>query len=328
MTWAADLDSPNESTRHAAHRAITTLGSGAVPTLRRVVRRPDSLLATAALRLQRRWPGDLSRRLATWTQPYNAPLARGDALRALQVLGPTSVSAMPDVLALLTGPTNRIGGILERRLAQDTLGCWGAPALPALSNALATASDPADQMQLITSLTRVGPPAASALPLVLQTIDRLDNQPSDRLGVAFLRSLGPEAGPQFFNSLAPAQPNTNSPLPRVRLLGLVLAEDQAFRRRALDLFPIQPPPVQGLLAPALVQTRLEPRRVALTLARAFLTTDEPLNPAIGQWLKATAPAETLLVWFTNEPPQIRRRLETLLAHDAGQSSVARIPTLP
>jgi hypothetical protein len=311
MTWAAELSDPDPAVSAAARRAILALGPRAIPTLRRVLGKGDPLLARMLVNLQGRWPGNPTGRLLGRLQPYSASLARGDALRALGVLGPVAAPAVADIARLAGGVAGRFDGPAEQSVAAATLGALGPVALPALTNALAATRDPDRRVHLIAALGRLGPAAAPALPDVLAAVDGLDSQPGDRSGVAFVRSVGPEAAPVLLARLAAVASESNLSPATLRVLGLAVAEDIAFRRRVLDAFSGQPSRVQGLVAPVLVDARIEPRRVAITLGRALATTNETARPTIEACLRDLAPAGALAEWFASEPEAVRRRVEAL-----------------
>lgn len=93
--WAIDLNSSFAAERREAKEAIAGFDAAALPSLERLLRTHDPLLARGLNRFGPRLPARWNRWLSRWIHPLEAPFKRSSAVEALGLMGPRAAPAVP-----------------------------------------------------------------------------------------------------------------------------------------------------------------------------------------------------------------------------------------
>ena len=248
--WALALNSAG--TQRQAEEVILSLGSNAVPSLVRLLRTPDPILARTVKAIGRRTPDKLSRVLYQMVNPFAAPAQRARAAQALRILGPAAISALPALTNALSDDQT------VSWYAALTLAQLGEPGITALSGALPK-SAPAQAGYICYALGTQGPSASNAIPVLATVMETGPAQVAERAASA-LADIGRLAVPRLLqtlehpdpavrilaiNALARLGPPARAALPR---LIDVAKEDQAIVRvMAIDALPKIRPTGAGLV---------------------------------------------------------------------------------
>ena len=126
--WAHELYSSFEPRgTNAAAAAFQTMGSNAVPDLQALLYSQDPFYEKALLKFARYLPTRIRVYLFQKIRPGNAIEYRLGAIRALGVIGPDAVAALPDLLATLADSDSRV-----RWMTAQTIALLGPEAVAAL----------------------------------------------------------------------------------------------------------------------------------------------------------------------------------------------------
>lgn len=156
--WAAQLYATYEpSGTNAAATAFRAMGSDAVPALRSLINLRDPLYEKALLKYSRYVPTKARVYLYQKLKPGRAIEYRLGAIRALGVLGPTAIDALPEMLAALGDVDGRV-----RWLTAQTISRLGPDAI----QALIPLTTNADANLRHTTVYALGEAQTNALPAV------------------------------------------------------------------------------------------------------------------------------------------------------------------
>lgn len=187
--WAADLF-PNFDPRgtNEALQAIRALSANAVPALRSQLQAREPFYEKPFVQNAGRIPVSTRRYLYQKIEPGQSFVGRLTAARALGVIGPAAVAAVPDLIASLKDPTGEI-----RWAAAEALSRLGVPGLSALA-AVATNENAMLRQAAVYGLGEAGTNAAPSAGVIIDRV--LD--PDESVGASALealRRIGPAAVP-------------------------------------------------------------------------------------------------------------------------------------
>jgi HEAT repeat protein len=208
--------------RYIAVKALGEMGTNAtpaIPTLKKLERGDDPMLASAARAALVLIQNQSIEAIATDYFDYQTPTNSSNAFGLLLELGPHAKSAVPRVLEELqsTNGRVRIGAALVLR----HIGVESPECVPVFTNLL---SDPDRLMRIagIDGLANCGPMATSAAPAVVELLEDPESLCRSSALIYLLRVIPPQA---FAPYRLMVQGATNDPDQMVRLLaGRVLQE--------------------------------------------------------------------------------------------------------
>lgn len=238
--WAQQLYATYEPTgTNAAAVAVRAMGSNAVPPLRSLLRLHDPLYEKALLKYARYLPAKPRGYLFQKINPGRTIEYRLGAVRALGVLGPVAIEALPDLVTAMGEPDTRI-----RWTTAQTLFRLGPEAIAALIP-LATNGDVNLRHAAVYALGEARTNALPAVPALIRC--SLDTNESVRASALYsLSRVGFVAVPQV---LEIAATETDPQL-----------QNAAFRA----LVALRPPPGRSLNSNLMISTNTpEIRRRAL-----------------------------------------------------------------
>jgi hypothetical protein len=238
--WAQQLYATYEPTgTNAAAVAFRAMGSNAVPPLRSLLHLRDPLYEKPLLKYARYLPAKPRVYLFQKINPGRAVEYRLGAVRALGVLGPTAIEALPDMIAVLSDTDTRV-----RWTAAQTLWQLGPEAVTALIP-LTTNADVNVRHATVYALGEARTNALPAVPTLIRCL--LDTNEAVRGSALYsLSRVGFAAVPKAME-LAVTDPD-----PQI--------QNAAFR----SLVAVRPPPGRMLASPMMVTTNTpEIRRMAL-----------------------------------------------------------------
>jgi len=163
--WAWELlANPEGSNREAAVFALRSLGSNAVPPLRRMLHTRDKPYEKPILEAARALPPEQRRSVLKQLRPGSAQATRLSAIKALTILGPVAAPAIPDLTLGLDDPSGQIRWDTARALV-----AIGDAANPTLV-AAASSTNPAVRHVAVFVLTDSQTNAAWVAPIVLRAV--------------------------------------------------------------------------------------------------------------------------------------------------------------
>lgn len=238
--WAAQLYATYEpSGTNAAAVAFEAMGSNAVPALRSLLNLRDPLYEKALLKYARRIPLKPRVYLFQKLKPGRAIQYRLGAIRALGVLGPTAIEALPDLIAALEDSDAQI-----RWMAAQTVFRLGPEAVSALIP-LTTNADINIRHATVYALGEAKTNALPAVPALIRC--SMDTNEGVRASALYsLSRVGPAAIPQVLEMAATGKEPA--------------LQNAAFR----SLVALRPPPGPMLASTVMISTNTpEIRRRAL-----------------------------------------------------------------
>jgi HEAT repeat protein len=231
--WAQQLYTTYEpSGTNAAAVAFRAMGSNAVPALRALLHLRDPLYEKALLKYARHLPAKPRLYLFQKIKPGHTIEYRLGAVRALGVLGPTAIEALPDMIEVLSDPDARVrwtaaqtifhlgpeaivaviqlttnANVNVRHAAVYALGEARTNALPAVPALIRCLLDPNEAVRgsTIYSLSRVGFPA------VPKALELAVTDPDPQMQNAAFRSLVVLRPPPGRMLASPMMITTNTP---------------------------------------------------------------------------------------------------------------------
>jgi HEAT repeat protein len=248
--WVMALNSAGS--RDRAEEVIRSSGSNAVPSLVRMLRTPDPVLARPVRAFGRHAPNRLSRMLYRAVDPFSAPARRALAAQALRVLGPQAQAALPALTDALAGDQT------VSWHAALTLAQFGQVGVDALLAALPR-SRPEQAGYICYALGTQGYSATNAVPALAALVETAPPQLAEQAANA-LGALGKPAVPRLLQSLrhpsaavrvlaaealAKVGPPARDALPR--LIELAKDDQPLVRRTAISVLPSIRPSGQGIL---------------------------------------------------------------------------------
>lgn len=238
--WAQQLYTTYEPTgTNAAAVAFRALGSNAVPPLRSLLHLRDPLYEKALLKYARHLPAKPRVYLFQKIKPGHTIEYRLGAVRALGVLGPTAIEALPDMLEVLSDKDARV-----RWTVAQTIFRLGPEAVAAVIP-LTTNADVNVRHAAVYALGEARTNALPAVPALIRCL--LD--PNEAVRGSALYSLSRVGFPAVPKALELA---VTSPDPQM--------QNAAFR----SLVALRPPPGRMLASPLMITTNTpEIRRMAL-----------------------------------------------------------------
>jgi hypothetical protein len=238
--WALALHASYEPRgTNAPAVAFRAMGTEAVPTLRSLLKLRDPAYEKVFLKHARRLPAKLRLYLFKKINPGRAIEYRLGAIRALGVIGPAAVPALPDLVRILAEPDGRI-----RWTVAQTLPLLGPEAVDALIPALTNA----DVNLRHAAVYALGEARTNALPTVPALVRcTLDTNESVRASAIYsLGRVGMSAMPRVLEIAA------TEPDPQL--------QNAAFR----SLVVLRPPPGRVIGSHQMITTNSpEIRRMAL-----------------------------------------------------------------
>ena len=180
--WAMQMGA-GQAEREEAAAALKQLGTNAVPELVRMLGTRDSFLRIGLWRLQSKLPAQAQKILARMVRPPAAARTRGLAARSLVVIGPEAESAVPALYDALEDESYEV-----RDPAAASLSKLAPAVLPLMTNGLQSSDGPT-RRRAARAVGLVRPPGVPLRPLVLALLRSPD--PADRLqGVLTLMKMG------------------------------------------------------------------------------------------------------------------------------------------
>lgn len=269
--WAQQLYTTYEPTgTNAAAVAFRTMGSNAVPALRSLLHLRDPLYEKALLKYARHLPVKPRLYLFQKVKPGYTIEYRLGAVRALGVLGPTAIEALPDLIEGFSDPDTRIrwttaqtifhlgpeaitaviplttnADVKVRHAAVYALGEARTNTLPAVPALIRCLLDPDEAVRgsALYSLSRVGFPA------VPKVVELAVTDPDPQMQNAAFRSLVVLRPPPGSMLASPMMVTTNTPdIRRMALMTLWVSRQtnshalQIYQRSLTD----EDPGVRGL----------------------------------------------------------------------------------
>jgi len=308
--WLGDLDRADEPSRLAAERAIARMGPKAIPALRAHLGRRDPFLTPAFRKMEPYLPRWAWRRLFLLLKPDEIELRRKHAAQGLGLIGPPAVVAAPDLIRALNDANPTLPPAASQALARI-----GIDAVPALTNALATASSPA-RILILAILAKDEPQADLAVPVVLDLLAHSSSGDEVNGASRLLGTLGGRALPPLLRLLgaADAQARNNA----FRALQLIADRNPSLPLKLSELYPAQPFPVRATLIDLLVQTAYQRHLTACAMLPVVLDPDPPLQRRAMAWLRQHMESSELDRLLSTQPEPNRLRLrEALLSTGAG-----------
>jgi len=305
--WAADLTASAPERSAAAREAVRVLGPRAVPTLIRLVRQPDPVLARPLLKVAARCSPAAHETLSRWLRLGPHREARSQAMLALRHLGPVAEPAVPTLARIVNRPPDELR-VQDWMQATYALGRMGpaavAPLLDAFTNAPAGL-----RAHPLLALAEVGPGAAEAIPVVLAVFANQPEADWSALGAFLCAAGGAATLPHFYGYL-------DSPESTLRFKAAEvlyrMAECSSEVRDALTAAGgAQSPRVRFEVVKAL--GRLKPTRgaVARVMLQALDAPDEALRLEGARWLEERLSPAALGYLLANESPEVQARARRL-----------------
>jgi len=310
--WLGDLDLADEPSRLAAERALARMGPQAVPTLRAQLARRDPFLAPAFRKMEPYLPRWAWRRLFLLLKPDEIELRRKQAAQGLGLIGPPASVAVPDLIRALSDANPTLPPAASQALARI-----GMDAVPALTNALATASAPA-RVLILAVLAKDEPQADLALPSVLDLLACTTSSDEVNGASRLLGTLGGRALPPLVLLLGAADAQTRNNA--LRALQLIADRNPSLPLKLGELYPAQPLPVRATLVDLLEQTAYQRHLTACAMLPVVLDPDPQLQRRAMTWFRQhMEPSELERLLSTQTEPNRLRLREALLSSSAGRA---------
>lgn len=288
--WAMDLH-PNLGSRdtNEAMQAFLVLGSNAVPALRAQLDSRTPYHEKLLLQNVRRFPRTIRRYLFDKIKPEKALAQRVGAARALSVIGPSALEAIPDLIVALQDPAGEM-----RWAAAQALAHLGEPAIAALAAAATNANVTLRQIA-VYALGEAGTNAAPAAAVLFDCV-RDTNESVQASALYSLSRIGPAAVPVVLAAFS-----TDDPAPRAAAAKAIRVMNRPPRqvtKSLLECATNTSPDVRRQALEALQVLRLKYPYVVATYWRALEDRDPEVRCAavramlqVAGWSTNTALAE-------------------------------------
>jgi HEAT repeat protein len=320
--WAVDsLVSPVAQDREQASKVLRESGTNALPSLIRVLRTPDPVLAKPARFLGRHLPDKLSRALFRIVNPLEAPRQRAAAAQALRLLGPEAAPALP-YLSRALGDEPTVAWYAALCLAQ-----LGPPGTIALGEGLSPVHRPQADF-ICYALSTQGSAASNSIPALSRLLQHSSPDLTQKAAAA-LAAMGPTAVPELIRSLtnkdAQARVVTINALAGMGPLG------RAAVPKLMELAHRDEASVREAAVHALAQIRPTEPEVVATLADALHDPVRQVRLQAVQGLSrsprtSASVTPKLLEALSDPSPEVRGQAATLLG-SIEQSKDIVIPAL-
>jgi len=313
MDWAADLTANAPERASAAREAVLSLGPRAVPTLIRAIRRPDPVLAWPLLEASARWAPATYGTLLRWLGIDSIRAARGHALVALAILGPTAEPAVPALARMIRRPpsTRNAGEWMQAAYALGRIGPAAAQPLAAVFSEAPVSL----HAHLLNALADLGPQAVDAIPTVLSSFEKKPDSPWAALA-QFLRSAG---GDKALAHLYPLLADDDVLL-RMRV-GEVLSQIAETNREArtslIEASTTESAPVRLELLRLLGRLERLDTAVAHRMLRALEDPDQAMRDEGARWLGRRLSPANLDRLLALEPADVQARARQRLGAGSG-----------
>jgi HEAT repeat protein len=227
-SWMTDLSSPEPPKVQQARQAVLALGTNAVPILVVHLGARDSMLGKLAVASERFLPRPLWVMAMQATRSRDALERRTHAARALAVLGPAAILALPDLGGAIQDPEPRVAAA-----AAEALRLIGPPAWPALLQAIGSTNEYAFRLAS-SALLETGAAASNTAPALVDLLLPAPHHRREHLTQTLVR-IGSAAVPPLGERLVDPDPHRRE-IVATTLTAMVAADYQSLRAvvRLLD----------------------------------------------------------------------------------------------
>jgi hypothetical protein len=163
--WTRELFSDQPASREAAEKALTEMGSAAIPELIRLLETRDSALRRQLTQWTTRGPRPVRRLIRVRLGNSDSAIVREKGAQLLGKLGPRAKAAVPELLRALGDPDMTVA-----TTAAGALGRIGEPAVAGLI-AATTSTNQITRHMAVFALGEIGHPARESIPALISRLE-------------------------------------------------------------------------------------------------------------------------------------------------------------